>query len=335
MRYFGSKSSTVDTVVRLALAGMLVETAADAFGGLGTIAAALRRQQVQVTTCDILKMPLAFQHVRVVCSAVPRYLCVRRQLDLDSTEAVLEHLRRRRNPRSWIVREFAKERRFFTLDNAEQIAGAWHEIQRWDTYGWLSTSERSHLVASLINAVDACANTAGTYYAYLKQWHRKALHPFSLSLLPVQSGLPSGQTLYGDALDRLKGHSFDLLYLDPPYTDRDYARYYHFPESLAQLCQPDTNPNSVSGVPKTIGEATPKFRQALRLEYQQRLIENVCWKRLVVQYCDDAFTPLSQLRDYLSAQGRLQEYTLNTLGYTTTSRHRRSKHHVFIVDRCT
>lgn len=333
MRYFGSKSSTVGPVVRLAVSGMHVETAADAFGGLGTIGAALRRQSIKVTTCDVLNMPHAFQHTRVVCSTTPRYLTVRRQLGLDSVEAVVSHLAKRRNARSWIVREFSEQRMFFTADNAARIAGAWDSIRQWDGNGWLSMSERSHLLASLIDSADACANTAGTYYAYLKTWYRKALRPFTLALLEVPAGLPAGQAKRGDALDNLRGHQFDLLYLDPPYNDRDYARYYHLPESLAQLKRPRTNPTSIAGVPETVGVASSQFRRAMKLEYLHNLAEQVRWKRLVVQYCDDAYIPLPLLRACLKQHGRMREFKLNALGYTTTSRERRSQHHVFIVDR--
>ena len=264
---------------------------------------------------------------------MPRYLRVRRNLNLDSSEAMLDHLLQRRNPRSWIVSEFAKQRMFFTVDNAVRIAGAWDEIRRWDNNGWLSTSERAHLVASFIDAVDACANTAGTYYAHLKHWDRKALRPFSLSLLPVSKGLPRGEALRGDALDTLRGREFDLLYLDPPYNDRDYARYYHLPESLAQLRRPLTNSRSRAGVPQTIGVESAQFRQAMKLDYLQSLLTQVGWKRVVVQYCDNAFIPLPDLRTCLKEQGKMREYEINALGYTTTSRKRRSRHHVFIVDR--
>lgn len=335
MRYFGSKSSTVEAVVELALDRMQIRTAADAFGGLGTIGAALRQHNIRVTTCDILSMPHAFQHTRVVCSSMPRYLRVRRNLNLESREAMLKHLLQQRNPHSWIVSEFAKERMFFTVDNAVRIAGAWDEIRRWNNNGWLSPSERSHLVASFIDAADACANTAGTYYAHLKNLDRKALRPFLMSLLPVPSGLPAGQALRGDALEALQGRKFDLLYLDPPYNDRDYARYYHLPESLAHLRRPRTNPDSLAGLPQTIGVESAQFRRAMRLDYLQSLLELVDWKRVVVQYCDDAFIPLPNLRACLKAHGTMREYGLNALGYTTTSRQRRTRHHVFIVDRPT
>lgn len=333
MRYFGSKSSTVQSVLNLALAARRIRTAADAFGGLGTIGASLRQHNIHVTTCDVLAMPHAFQHSRISCSTIPNYRRVRRHLNLASRDALLTYLRQRRNPRSWLVREFAIERMFFTRENAARIAGAWDEIRRWNDEGLLSISERSHLVASLVDSVDACANTAGTYYAHLKQWDRKALRPFSLSLMPVPRGLPRGRALHGDALESLRGLDFDLLYLDPPYNGRDYARYYHLPESLAKLRRPSTNPNSLAGLPRVIGNESLQFRQAIKIDYLRMLVEQVGWRRLVVQYCSDGFIPITELRATLKSYGSMKEHKIEALGYTTKSQQRRYEHHVFIVDR--
>lgn len=335
MRYFGSKSSTVDEVVGLALGGRRFRTAADAFGGLGTIGEALRRREIKVTTCDLLSMPHAFQHSKVVCAATPRYLAVRQRHGLSSTDDVLARLRSRTNSRSWIVREFSRERMFFTTENASRIAGAWDEIRRWNEQGLLSVSEKLHLVASLINSLDAVANTAGTYYAFLKNWDRKATRSFQLDLLPIARGYPVGRAIHGDALASLEGRYFGLLYLDPPYNDRDYSRYYHLPESLSKLERPVTDADSVSGVPVRPDPSTTQFRRALKLDYIEALAAKIRWQRLVVQYCDDGHIPLSDLRRSLREHGRMREYRLDALGYTTRSQERNTRHHVFIVDRPT
>lgn len=335
MRYFGSKSSTVKDVVGLALEGRRFRTAADAFGGLGIIGEALRNRGVRVTTCDVLSMPHAFQHSKVVCSARPRFLKVRRHLGLDSVGDVVGWLESRRNKQSWIVREFAKDRLFFKEENAIRIAGAWDEVRSWNERGLLSESERKHLVASLVNSVDAVANTAGTYYAHLKNLDRRAKRDFRLALLPVSAGRPVGSAILGDALESLQNRSFGLLYLDPPYNSRDYSRYYHLPESLSKLSRPHTDPNSRSGVPIRIRSETQQFRQALKLDYIEQLVSRVRWRRLVVQYCEDGFIPLSGLRSCLSSHGQVREHRLNALGYTSKSRERITKHHVFIVDRPT
>jgi adenine-specific DNA-methyltransferase len=331
-RYFGSKHSSATQVAQLATQGFSGATAADAFGGLGTIGAVLKRSGFRVTTCDVLKLPNAFQHARIVCQERPRFSRLRKTTGLHTGADILEHLDTRRADRSWLVTEFSTERQFFTRDNASRIAGAWNAIKRWDEDDLLTDSERKYLLASFLNSMDPCANTAGTYYAHLKQWHRKALKPFQMKWIPVQVGVAGGQALVGDALEVLRGKRFDLLYLDPPYNRRDYSRYYHLPESLASLKRPNTNPDSASGVPTKMLDASPLIRKSAGASYLQELISSVQWKRLVVQYCEGAQIPMSELRDMLGDAGRLQEHVLPALGYTTATQARRQKHHVFIVD---
>lgn len=331
-RYFGSKHSSAAQVATLSTQGFSGSTAADAFGGLGTIGAVLKSSGFQVTTCDVLQMPNAFQHARIVCQSRPRFTRLRQQTELKTAEDVLQHLNTRRAERSWLVSEFSEKRQFFTKENATRIAGAWNAIRRWEEAGWLTESDRKFLVASFLNSMDPCANTAGTYYAYLKHWHRKALRPFQMKWIPVQEGVGGGQAMIGDALDCLKGKHFDLLYLDPPYNSRDYSRYYHLPESLASLKRPTTNPDSVSGVPKQMLPASPLIRNSAEAIYLDKLISEVYWKRLVVQYCDGSHIPMGDLREILHAKGRVQEHILPSLGYTTSAKARQHSHHVFIVD---
>jgi adenine-specific DNA-methyltransferase len=334
-RYFGSKQSSAAQVAALIKQGFSGSTAADAFGGLGTIGAVLKSNGFKVTTCDVLQMPNAFQHARIVCQNRPRFSRLREKTNLKTSEDVLLHLNTRSAERSWLVSEFSEQRPYFTRENATRIAGAWNAIKRWEEAGLLTESDRKFLVASFLNSMDPCANTAGTYYAYLKHWHRKALRPFHMKWIPVQDGIAGGQAIIGDALDCLKGKAFDLLYLDPPYNSRDYSRYYHLPESLAALTRPDTNPESVSGVPKKMLEASPLIRKSAEANYLVELISQVHWKRLVVQYSDGSHIPMDQLREMLREKGKLQEHILPTLGYTTLAKARQHKHHVFIVDHAT
>lgn len=49
--------------------------------------------------------------------------------------------------------------------------------------GLTSSKENSLLTASLIDSMDWVANTAGTYYAYLKGWSHKASRTFRFNLV--------------------------------------------------------------------------------------------------------------------------------------------------------
>jgi adenine-specific DNA-methyltransferase len=332
-RYFGSKHSSATQVAELATIGLSGRTAADAFGGLGTIGAVLKRRGLKVTTCDVLMLPNVFQHARIVCQERPRFTRLRKVMGLPTGGAILGYLGSRQADRSWLVTEFSTQRQFFTRENASRIAGAWNAIKRWNEDGLLSESERKYLLASFLNSMDPCANTAGTYYAHLKQWHRKALKPFQMKWIPVQGGATGGQALLGDALEVLRGKTFDLLYLDPPYNRRDYSRYYHLPESLASLKRPDTNPSRASGVPIQMLGASSLIRKSAEANYLQELIRSVHWKRLVVQYCEGSEIPMPELRKMLSQFGKLHEYVLPALGYTTAAQTRQHQHHVFVIDK--
>lgn len=332
-RYFGSKSSTASFVAGIALKGIRVRTAADAFGGLGNIGVEFRARGVEVSTCDLLGFPNAFQSSRIECSRTPSFNAVKSALGV-STSLELETLLSEATTQSgWFVREYSETRQFFTPSNARRIAGAWGTISRWHRMGWLSERERKYAVASLLNSADKCANTAGTYYAYLKHWHRKALKPFQFQWLPIEVVGNSGRAFHGDALTCLRGKQFDLLYLDPPYNNRDYSRYYHLPETLAGLKAVRIDPGSKCGQPLRKSVQGPFIRKAMGLPYLEELAASVRWRRLVVQYADGAHIALARLRPALKAFGSLTEHKTPALGYRTTSGARAHTHHVFIVDR--
>jgi len=334
-RYIGSKSSTSANISSLIGDMIGVGTVADAFGGLGTIGAELRKHGHRVTTCDVLNFPHAFQIARIEGRAKLPFLQLGDQAGLSSMQEIQVQLNSSKAPRSWIVQEYSEQRKFFTRDNALAIAGAWHQIKRWHEAGALTRRETALLIASLLNSMDCVANTAGTYYAYLKTFHRKALKPFKFEWFPVAGGRYVGQALHGDALICLQGKNFDVLYLDPPYNERNYASYYHLPESMSLLQRPQTNPERASGVPVGIRPGASSIRDGMTMGYLEKLASNVGWKWLVVHYCDGALIPLTTMRERLRHFGTVQELTLPALGYTTDKIARTINHHVFVVSAAT
>jgi adenine-specific DNA-methyltransferase len=334
-RYIGSKSSTSANISSLINDLIGVGTVADAFGGLGTIGAELRERGHHVTTCDVLNFPHAFQIARIEGKARLPFVELSHQTGLSSMDEIRHKLNSSTASRSWIVQEYSQQRKFFTYANALAIAGAWHQIKRWNDAQLLNRRETALLVASLLNSMDAVANTAGTYYAYLKKFHRKALKPFKFEWLPVTEGRYVGKALHGDALSCLRGKNFDVLYLDPPYNDRNYASYYHLPESMSMLKRPQTNPDRMSGVPKGVHPGSACIRDGMTIDYIEKLASEVGWKWLIVHYCDGALIPLPTIRKRLSQFGRVHEQTLPALGYTTSKIVRTIDHHVFVVSAAT
>ncbi len=332
-RYFGSKASTASVVADAALDGYEGASIADAFGGLGNIGAEFKVRGCVVTACDLLSFPNTFQYVRLVCEAKPEFRKVVNYLGVDNADDLLAHLNSKTLPESWLVSEYASHRKFFTISNADSIAGVWNEIRAWIQLELLNTEELKFLTASFLNSMDAVANTAGTYYAYLKSWDRKSLKTFNFSWYDGLVKGPRGSALRGDALTCLAGKSFDILYLDPPYNSRDYSRYYHLPETLANYKEVIVDPNSKCGQPIERSKVGVGIREAMKLPYLNAMITSVNWRRLVVQYAEGAHISLEALAQELSSHGRLHVHEVSALGYQSKNGARKQTHHVFIIDK--
>lgn len=332
-RYFGTKASTSGYVAEIVNQLTSSGTIADAFGGLGTIGAELKSHGHHVTTCDVLTFPHYFQVARIECNQIPQFEELKTHENLSTTDELLTHINKQMAPDSWIVREFAQKRKFFTEPNAIKLAGIWSAIVNWDNLGLLTYQEKAMLIASLLNSMDKVANTAGTYYAYLKSFHRKAVLPLQFDWIEIKQGMQNGKALLGDAFYQLDGRSFDVLYLDPPYNRRNYAHYYHLPETLANLKIKKINALTVSGVPEESHPFAPNIRSAMDITYLNKIINGVNWKHLIFHYCDNAIIPLKLIRSSLQCYGNYKEHIIPALGYTTRKTERKTNHNVFVISR--
>lgn len=334
-RYFGTKSSTVKYVADLVDGLPEIQTVADAFGGLGTIGEELKARNYKVTTCDILKFPHAFQIARIECNEVPKFTSLRKEIGLRAGENLIDTINNMREKDSWFVEEYSIKRKFFLESNAACIAGIWDSIKLWDESGLITRKERAFLISSLLNSMDVVANTAGTYYAYLKSFNRKSIKDFSFKWLPVRKGECKGSAINTDAILGLKDNFFDVLYLDPPYNKRNYAGYYHLPESLATLTEPVINSKSVAGVPMLQHNGTSEIRDAMHIEYIEKLARNVNWKYLIMHYSQGGIIPMSDIKEMLNNFGEVTEKQTKALGYTNIkSSTRNVAHNIFIVKKC-
>lgn len=134
-------------------------------------------------------------------------------------------------------------RMYFALERARHINAIRERLHDWHVMGAITDEEFYLLLASLLEAADAIANTTGIYAAYIKQWQPNALRELRLRLpliVPRESRkrsrpIPPCEAHLGNvSLIAPRAGRFDLLYLDPPYNTRQYSAYYHVPELIAQ-----------------------------------------------------------------------------------------------------
>lgn len=329
MRYFGSKATTVERVYELIAERVPSGTFCDAFGGLGFVGSHFKSKGYQVWTGDILTFAHYFQLARIQLDRTVSFRRLRSNMHLDAVEDVVDILNTLKPRNGWLVEEYAKKRRFFTLDNAMRAQSCRLQIDAWSRNKWLSSHERAVLLASLINSMDRVANTAGTYYAYLKAWHRKALLPFRFELIRPIKGNPGCSSILVDAKDLVASRKFDVLYLDPPYNERSYSTYYHLPESIAKGARPGTH--GKSGMPNQLMAVSEFNRPAKAMKALEELIKAAKFRLLAFHYSDDGHISRAQLKSLFSQYGNVEEFTVRSKGYTTLREPRTIKHRLYLV----
>lgn len=159
------------------------------------------------------------------------------------------------------------ERQYFSDYNAAKIDVIREHLNKLLINKRINESEFYYLLTSLVENADAVANTASTYGAYLKHLKKKASERIILN--PVEN-IISGENhkMYNeDANDLIKKISGDVLYLDPPYNQRQYGAYYHILNTI------------------TLADIfIPKGKTGIRQDYNRSLF---CRKNTVLKSFED------------------------------------------------
>lgn len=252
MRYIGNKTRLLSFLRdRIGRLGLAPGRAHDAFAGTAAVARALKADGWRVTSSDLMTYSYVLQRAYVVASRSPGFaLLGRRERAVEAAlraarargesalHAVAVFLSRDLEPvRGFMSSHFAPAggRMFFTDENAGRIDAARSRLHDWHRERWISDDAYYLLLAAIIEGADRIANTAGVYAAYIKRWQPNALRPFTLVVEPPVLSRRRCAATIGNATDvaRALGR-IDLLYVDPPYNERQYSGYYHVPEILAR-----------------------------------------------------------------------------------------------------
>ena len=107
-------------------------------------------------------------------------------------------------------------------------------IREWSEDGSINDMEANLLIADFFGALNRVANIAGTFGCFLSKWTNQALEPIAMRARELKTVSVTVETSVGDVFDVAAERS-DVVYLDPPYTKRQYASYYQILETATQM----------------------------------------------------------------------------------------------------
>ena len=311
-RYIGSKARVVGAILER-IGEPNGGTFFDAFSGTGAVAQAASQAGWKVHVNDHLTSAAIMSLARVTSSVQAAFAGTggysQAIAELNAAESAAGFIWSEYSPAS--AGHCGVARMYFTEHNAKRIDGIRAQIERWRGDGRINDAETCILIADLMGAANRVANTAGTYGCFLSRWQRQSLADIELVARTMPRTAPPATVTSGDVVD-LHCQPEDTVYLDPPYTKRQYAAYYHILETIALGDEPTVE--GVGGIRPWKDKASDycyKVRAAGALE---SLVEGCVARRVFLSYSTEGHVPLDVLANGLANAGRVKRYELDQVG---------------------
>ena len=309
MKYIGNKTrllNFIDTSMQksgVPVGGIFV----DIFGGTGSVGKYFKNKGYQIISNDMMLYSYIAQYVNVYLNKTPKF----DKISPRGIDGVLDILNASSlsNP-GYIYDNFAPggshKRQYFSDVNAMRIDAVRDQIEDWKKQGKLSTDEYYTLVYMLIDAADFVANISGTYGAYLKIWRSMALKPLCLKVPEILDNKRNNWIYQQDANSLIEQIQGDVLYLDPPYNQRQYAPNFHVLETLAVWDKQKLNGKTGQ---RDYSDKKSDYCQKIKATKALKdLVSKAKFKYIVLSYNNEGIIPREDILNILSSVGNVEEY---------------------------
>ena len=190
-------------------------------------------------------------------------------------------------------------RLYFSDGNAKKIDAIRIELEviRKD----LSDNDYYFLLASLIVSADKIANVASVYGAYLKKLKDSAKKDFVLLPIHFETNKIECKIYNEDINIMAPKEDYDVVYLDPPYNNRQYSKNYHILNYLAKY--EDVKLRGKTGL---FNCEISKYSQKDVLCSFTELIESLNTKYIFLSYNNEGLMSKDEIMKVLSDKGSVK-----------------------------
>lgn len=316
MRYIGSKKKLLNFLqqnISQQVGSIENKTFCDLFAGTASVSKRFKRLNAEIISNDYMAFSYVLQIANLKFNSKPNFDRLKEK-GFDTYEKILIYLNNLNGISGFFYNEYTLEgsknkkyqRNYFSSSNGEKIDHILFKLRKWREEGSVTFEEDCFLRASLIDAVTKVSNISGTYGAFLKKDDRRKYLDLKLRPLKVPFGKNLSHQCHNEdafeLIDRIEG---DILYIDPPYNDRQYPPYYHILETLAL----DDNPNIYG---KTGRRPYDHMKSVLCYKGKaaaafEDLIEKAKFKHIFLSYNTDGIIPIEELNEILKRHGSVQK----------------------------
>jgi len=158
------------------------------------------------------------------------------------------------------------------------------------------------LLASLIESADKVANTTSVYGAFLKELKKSAKKELFLEPAIYEENENEHIVYNLDANDLIKNIKGNILYLDPPYNQRQYGANYHLLNTIAEY-KPFI-PKGKTGLREYYKSSWCKKSQVKTVF--EDLIKNSNFEYIFLSYNNEGLMNKNEIKEIMSKYGKYE-----------------------------
>lgn len=321
-RYLGNKTRLADWIVDIVSSELPSGASiADPMCGTGAMSVAFARRGYSVTAADALTFPVVHARTRLLAKAPPEFAA------FGGYEAALDWMSSTKPEPGYFHQEFSidgkpangrKARLYFSGRNAAHIDAVRSGIKTRHAAGDLTNIERSVLLHHLILATNAAANITGTYGFFRSALSEAALRSLEFPPLKFENTPGRHCVLQGNVEDIASTIAADAVYLDPPYTKRQYAGNYHILETLARGDEPEAIGDG--GLRPWKDQASDFCYKRLAAHAFRETLKRLDARHVFISYSEDGQVSETELNSILSDFGSVTIHELRHTRFRSNSR---------------
>ncbi len=320
MRFIGNKERLIDWINSEILNNNITgELFFDFFSGTANVGKYFKQRDYQIVSSDLLYFSYVLQKAYIENNEYPTFENLLPKLNVNSNklitdnfDLVLQYLNNLVGIEGFIYKNYTpnneQKRMYFIPENGKKIDAIRTQIEKWYNDKLIKENEYYILLASLIESVPFFANILGVFAAYKKDWDKRALKPFELKRINLLQSKKEHFVYNQNSMELLNKYEYDIIYLDPPYNQRQYAPNYHLLETIAKYDNPAIK--GISGMRNYDKQKSDFCNREKALKELENIVKSKNYNYLLLSYNNEGIMPQEEIIKILEKSGEviLKEY---------------------------